>query len=178
MHCSAQPLMYIYYVLGSSCLHHLSKIFQKILLLITLLLTVLDILPFEVKQFCWGLNNIAKKCTIFVNLRTITQEGNLEATQMTPSILSSLSICDIGFCISKEVKFIFMWFPLRLILVCKVTEFLDKGYQFGQSIILFWKDTLKILKVYIVFVPPEESKIKIFSGCWLTTFVQFHWLLF
>lgn len=156
MHCSAQPLMYIYYVLGSSCLHHLSKIFQKILLLITLLLTVLDTLPFEVKQFCWGLNNIAKKCTIFVNLRTITQEGNLEATQMSISI-SSLSICDIGFCISKEVKFIFMWFPLRLILVCKVTEFLDKGYQFGQSIIFFRKDTLKILKVYIVFVPPEDS---------------------
>ena len=41
-----------------------------------------------------------KKCTILDNLRTITQEENMEARQMTPffsSTFSALTICNIHF---------------------------------------------------------------------------------
>lgn len=35
-------------------------------------------LTFAVKKFCQGLDNIAKKFTVFGNLSTITQKGNME----------------------------------------------------------------------------------------------------
>ena len=69
---------------------------------------------------------ICKKCTIFVNLRTITQKGKKESRQMTPFFSSTfwgLTVCDIHFCIWKMSKFIFMWSPLRSIRACKIPEF-------------------------------------------------------
>ena len=41
-----------------------------------------------------------KKCTFLNNLRTITQEGNMETRQMTPffsSTFSDLTVCNLDF---------------------------------------------------------------------------------
>ena len=43
-----------------------------------------------------------KKCTFLDNLRTLTKEGNMETTQMTPffsSTFSALTVYNIYFCI-------------------------------------------------------------------------------
>ena len=69
---------------------------------------------------------ICKKCTIFGNLKTTTQEGKKETRQMTPfspSTFWALTICDIHFCTWKMSKFVFMGSPLWSILVCKIPEF-------------------------------------------------------
>ena len=58
---------------------------------------------------------IWKKCTIFGNLRTITQEGKNETRQRTPFFSSTswvLTVCDIHFCIWKMSKFVFLESPL------------------------------------------------------------------
>ena len=57
------------------------------------------------------------------NLKTITQEENMETRQMTlffSSTFSDLTVCNIHFWIWKYSKFIFMWSPLWFILVCKI----------------------------------------------------------
>ena len=57
-------------------------------------LTDLDFL-LRSAQYC-------KKCTFIDNLRTITQEGNIETRQMSPffpSTFSALTVCNIHFCI-------------------------------------------------------------------------------
>ena len=69
---------------------------------------------------------ICKKCTIFGNLRTITQEGKKETRQMSPfysSTFWALTVCDIHFCIWKLSKFISMASSLWSILVCKIPKF-------------------------------------------------------
>ena len=53
---------------------------------------------------------------------------------------------------------------LQSILVCKIPQFFSKSYWFGQLIILFQKvDTLRLLKIYIMFCLPAEQ-IPIFLG--------------
>ena len=57
---------------------------------------------------------ICKKCTIFGNVRTMTQKGKKETRQMTPfssPTFWALTVCDIHFCIWKMSKFIFMGSP-------------------------------------------------------------------
>ena len=81
-----------------------------------------------------------QKMHFFDNLRTTTQEGNMETRQMTPffsSTFSDLTVCNIHFWIWKYSKFIFMWSPLWSILVCKIPQFLAKSYRFRQLITLF-----------------------------------------
>ena len=52
-----------------------------------------------------------------------------------------------------------MWSPLWSILVCKIPQFLAKSYRFRQLITLFQKvDTLRLLKIYIMFCPPAGAK--------------------
>ena len=70
------------------------------------------------------------KCTFLENLRTITQEGNMETKQMTlfsSSTFSALTLCSIHFCFWKCSKFIFMWSTLWSILVCKIPQFWAKA---------------------------------------------------
>ena len=65
----------------------------------------------------------------------------------------------------------FLWSPFWSILVCKIPQFLAKSYRFGELIILFWKsDTLRLLKIHIIFCPPTGTKIPIFldSSSWTT----------
>ena len=62
-----------------------------------------------------------QKCTFFDNLRTITEEANMEARQMTAFFSptsSALTVYNINFCTWKYSKFIFMCSPLWSILVC------------------------------------------------------------
>ena len=69
---------------------------------------------------------ICKKCPIFGNLRTITQEEKKETRQMTPFLSSTfwvLTLYDIYFYIWKMSKFVIIGFPLWSILVCKIPEF-------------------------------------------------------
>ena len=68
---------------------------------------------------------IAKNALFLNNLGTITQEGNMEAREMTPSFsspFSALTVCNSHFCISKYSKFIFMW----SILFCRTPQFRQK----------------------------------------------------
>ena len=58
-----------------------------------------------------------KRCTFLDNLRTITQEWNMETRQMTPFFPSTFSaVCNIRFWNWKCLRFIFKW----SILVCKI----------------------------------------------------------
>ena len=95
-------------------------------------------------------------------LKTITQEGNMETRQMTPffsSTFSDLTVCNIHFWIWKYSKFIFMWCPVWSILVCKIPQFLAESYRFRQLITLLQKvDTLRLLKIFIMFCPHVGAK--------------------
>ena len=52
-----------------------------------------------------------------------------------------------------------MWSPLWSLLVCKIPQFLTKSYPFRQLITLFQKvDTLRLLKIYIMFCQPAGAK--------------------
>ena len=54
---------------------------------------------------------------------------------------------------------------LRSTLVCKIPQFFAKSYWFGQLIILFQKvDTLRLLKIYIMFCLPAGAKYPLFFG--------------
>ena len=45
------------------------------------------------------------------------------------------------------------------ILIGKIPQFFVKSYQFRQLIILFLKvDTLRLLKIYVMFCPPARAK--------------------
>ena len=56
-----------------------------------------------------------------------------------------------------------MWSLFWSILVCKIPQYLEKSYQFGQLIILFQKvDTLRLLKIYVMFCPFAGAKYPIF----------------
>ena len=102
-----------------------------------------------------------KKWTIFDNFRIITQEGNMKTTQMIP-------LFHLLFLLFLLVTFISQFENtsnsisnslLRSILVCKIPQFFSKSYWFGQLIILFQKvDTLRLLKIYIMFCLPAGAK--------------------
>ena len=106
------------------------------------------------------------------NLRTITQEVNIETRPMTPFFFIYFFRSN---CYSK---FIFMWSPIWSLLVCKTPRFLAKSYQFRQLIALFQKvDTLMLLKLYTMFCPPTRAKYQFFQAPahgLLTCFSQFN----
>ena len=82
---------------------------------------------------------ICKKCTIFGNLRIITQEAKKETRQMTQFFSSTfwaLTVCDIYFCIWKMSKFVFMGSSLWSILVCKIPEYW-RWKLWDQNFVLF-----------------------------------------
>ena len=55
--------------------------------------------------------------------------------------------------------------PSWSILVCKIPQFLAKSYRFGQLIMIFQKvDTLRLLKIYIMFCPPARAKYSFFQA--------------
>ena len=67
------------------------------------------------------------------NLRTITQEGNMETRQMAPffsSTFYALTARNIHFLYLKML--IFMWSPILSILVFEIPQFLAKSYRFRQ----------------------------------------------
>ena len=98
----------------------------------------------------------------------MTPEGNIGTRQMITFFsrtFSDLTVCNIRFWIWKYSKLIFIWSPLWSILVCKIPQFLVKSYRFRQFIILFSKvDTLRLLKIYIMFCPPTGAKCPFFKA--------------
>ena len=102
------------------------------------------------------------KILLFGNLRTINPEENGETRQMTlffPSTFSTLTVYNIYFCIRKKSKFVFMGYILCFILVCKITQFRAKSYQFGEYNVLFQKiDNLRLLKIHIMFAHQGKPK--------------------
>ena len=63
---------------------------------------------FNILRFFAEVSTKLRKCTFSDNLRIISQEGNMETTQMTPlfsSNFSALPVCNIHFWISKYLKF-------------------------------------------------------------------------
>ena len=81
--------------------------------------------------------------------------GDTETRQMTPyfsSTFSALTVCNIHFCICLDHSGL------------QNTAILGKSYRFGQSFILFQKiDTLRLLKIHIIFCPPSVAKKSISS---------------
>ena len=81
--------------------------------------------------------------------------GDTETRQMTPyfsSTFSALTVCNIHFCICLDHSGL------------KNTAIAGKSYRFGQSFILFQKiDTLRLLKIHIIFCPPSVAKKSISS---------------
>ena len=77
--------------------------------------------------------------TFLDNLWTIIQEGNMETWQMTPFFIFTFfrSVFNIHFWTWKCSNFIFIWSPLRSVLVSKIPQFLAKSYRSGQLITLF-----------------------------------------
>ena len=115
--------------------------------------------------FCWGQYKI-EKMHLFDNLRIITQEGNMKTTQITPFFhLLFLLYLLVTFISEFENTYnSFSNLLLRSTLVCKIPQFFAKSYWFGQLIILFQKvDTLRLLKIYIMFCLPAKQ-IPIFLG--------------
>ena len=112
------------------------------------------------------------------NLRTITQEENMETRQMTPffsSTFSDLTVCNIHFWIWKYSKFIFMWSPFWSILIYKIPQFLTESYWFRQLITLFLKvDILRLLKIYIIFCALAGAKYSFFLGS--SSWTILHWV--
>ena len=100
----------------------------------------------------------SRKCSFLDNLKTIIQEGNLEARQMTPFFFIyffSLFVTFISEFKNTQNSFSPLWF----ILVCKISQFLARSYRFGQLIIIFLKvETLRLLITYIMFCPPAGAK--------------------
>ena len=96
---------------------------------------------------------------------------------MTPffsSAISNLTVCNVHFWIRKYSKFIFMLSHLWSILVCKIPQFLAKSYRIRQLIILFQKgDTLRLLKVYIMFFPPAGAKYPFLGSSSWTIFTTY-----
>ena len=81
-------------------------------------MTVLDLLLKSTKK--------CKKDTIFDNLRTITQKGDMKTRQMTTffsSAFRSLTVSESHFSVWKLSKLIFIGSPLSPIMVCKIPEF-------------------------------------------------------
>ena len=69
-----------------------------------------------------------KKKHFLDNLRTISQEGNMENRQLTSFFFHLIfQLCKIHFWIWKLSKFIFMWSPLWSILVSKIPQFGSKA---------------------------------------------------
>ena len=95
--------------------------------------------------FCWGQHKIEKMP--FENFRIIAQEGNMKISEFENTLNSFSSSL--------------LW----SILVSKLPQFFSKSYWFGQLIILFQKvDTLRLLKIYIMFCLPAGAKYPFFLG--------------
>ena len=111
-----------------------------------------------VHTFLAEVSTKSKECTFFDNLRIITQEGNMKTTQITP-FFHLLFLLYLPVTVNSFSNSL-LW----SILVCKIPQFFAKSYWFGQLIILFQKvDTLRLLKIYIMFCLPAEQ-IPVFLG--------------
>ena len=106
---------------------------------------------------CCVQNNIEKKCIFLDNLRTITQEGNMDTRQMTP-----LWILNINFHVIPPL--------VNPGLLNANWSFLAKNHWLGELLTFSKKvDALRLLKIYIMlFVPIRWSQITIFlsSSSW------------
>ena len=110
--------------------------------------------------------NWKKKPLFFDNLRTITLKRKMKTTKMTPffHLLFLLYLLVTFISEFENTLNSFSNSLLQSILVCKIPQFFSKSYWFGQLIILFQKvDTLRLLKIYIMFCLPAKQ-IPIFLG--------------
>ena len=83
---------------------------------------------FNTLRFLAEVSTKLQKMHFLDNLRTITQEGSTETRKMTQfflSTFSALTVFNINFYIWKWSKFIFLWFPLWSILVCRIPQATD-----------------------------------------------------
>ena len=112
----------------------ITQLLQKVIRFIGVWATVHEILLIRIskkmltqEKFLAEVSAKLQKCTFLDNLRTITQEGNMETRQMTSffsSIFNAETVCNIHFWIWKQSKFVFMWPLFWFILVCKIPQFL------------------------------------------------------
>ena len=90
------------------------------------------------------------------------ENENYKNDPIFSSTFSALPACNIHFWIWKYLKLFsisFVW----SILICKIPQFFAKSYWFGQLIILFQKvDTLRLLKIYIMFCLTAGAKYPFF----------------
>ena len=107
------------------------------------------------------LNHLAKLALIqFMGHGSGRKYGNSTNDPIFSSTFYTLIACEIISEFEKNSKFMSC---LWSILACKVPQFLARSYQFGQLIILFQKvDTMRLLKIYIIFCPPITAKYSFF----------------
>ena len=108
-------------------------------------------------KFLAEVSSKLQKIQFLDNLRTITQERNIEARHMNPfsSTFSAFTVCNIHFCIWKWEKFIFMW---SLCLVCCGlwnTSILGKSNHFRQPIIRTAHHTFLERRIPVVTKNPD-----------------------
>ena len=107
-----------------------------------------------------------KKCTFFNNLRIITQEGgNMKTTQMI-AFFHLLFLLYLLVTLISEFENTLNLFSNSLlwsIPVSRIPQIFAKSYWFGQLSIFFRKvDSLRLLKIYIMFYLPAAAKYPFF----------------
>ena len=80
---------------------------------------------FNTLRFLAEFSTKLQKLHFLDNLRTITQERNTELDKWHHflSNFAAITVCNIQFYIWKWSKFIFLWYHLWSILVCKIPQF-------------------------------------------------------
>ena len=113
--------------------------------------------------FCWGQHKI-EKCTFFDNIRIITQ-GTWKLHKW-PHFFHLLFLLYLLVTFISKFENTLNSFSKSLhrsIMVCKIPQFFSKSYWFVQLIIPFQKvDTLRLLKICIMFCLPARAKYPFF----------------
>ena len=116
---------------------------------------------FKILRFLAELSTKLQKNHFFDNLRTITQEGNMETELMTSffsSTFSTVTFYDIHFCIWKWSKLILMWSPLGPFWSVKYLN-LDQKLLIRTAHHIFQESRHpEITKIHIMFCPLRGAK--------------------
>ena len=130
--------------------------------------------------FCWGQHKI-KKMHFFRQFKDHNSGKENENYNNDPIFSSTfsappacnISACNISFLNFKILKIHFQFHYFGPFWSVKYLNFFAKSYWFGQLIIRFQKvDTLRLLKIYIMFCLPAEQ-IPIFLGSSSWTILEF-----
>ena len=116
---------------------------------------------------------MSKRSTVFGNLRIITQEWNMETRDMTPvfHLLFQLYLSVTFIFVFENSQSPFLFGPLSVNSGLQNTWIYGQRLPFRTAHYSFLEDTLRILKIHVVFLPPGKLKITTFNDCQLINYV-------